>query len=351
MSEPTTAHDDIIRKVQALIAKAESTEFGPERDAFRAKADQLVARYAIEQYQLDEALRLAGKAPSQTPVVKSYAYPYAYGTQGDLARYIDRLFQTICTGIGVRKVYDETRAVKDEAGKFSHHEVVWKVVGYEADIAYLDLLFMSLQLQMFGMLEPEPTPAISYDANVHALHDAGVKWETIARRMNTAITTRGATWDWTPWDLETHSVWSDKHDRYVASQPAKDGGRLIRAYKRECKRLGLAPIVVTVSSSYREDFVWGFCWAIARRMRDARSEAGGELVLARRQDEIDDLFASICPPVEPVVAADDKSKKRVAKPRYRKASIAGERAGERAGMSANLNRSGSQVRNQRGLGA
>jgi len=44
--------DSIIRKIEALMRKAESTEFDEEREALLAKADEFILRYQIEHAQL-----------------------------------------------------------------------------------------------------------------------------------------------------------------------------------------------------------------------------------------------------------------------------------------------------------
>lgn len=50
-----TATSDIMRKVQGLLAKAEGTEFEAERDAFLAKAQEMMQRHAITQAQVEKA--------------------------------------------------------------------------------------------------------------------------------------------------------------------------------------------------------------------------------------------------------------------------------------------------------
>ena len=46
---------DILRKVQGLLAKAEGTDYEAERDAFLAKAQEMMERYAIDAAQLEAA--------------------------------------------------------------------------------------------------------------------------------------------------------------------------------------------------------------------------------------------------------------------------------------------------------
>lgn len=48
----TTDRDAVIRRIEALLAKAASTDFQAEAEAFAAKAQELMARYLVEQHEL-----------------------------------------------------------------------------------------------------------------------------------------------------------------------------------------------------------------------------------------------------------------------------------------------------------
>lgn len=56
------SREALLNTVNALMAKAASTEFGPEAEAFLAKAEQLIERHAIEQAEL----RVAGDKSADT---------------------------------------------------------------------------------------------------------------------------------------------------------------------------------------------------------------------------------------------------------------------------------------------
>lgn len=53
----------VLARVRALLAKAESTEFAEEADAFFAKAQELMSRYALERVMLDADAGRAGGGP------------------------------------------------------------------------------------------------------------------------------------------------------------------------------------------------------------------------------------------------------------------------------------------------
>ncbi len=75
----TTPSDAWLRRVQALLAKAESTEFPAEAETLLAKAQELMARHAIDEAMLDAATCITpGEVVSETVVVHPpYAGPKA----------------------------------------------------------------------------------------------------------------------------------------------------------------------------------------------------------------------------------------------------------------------------------
>ncbi|WP_406443437.1 DUF2786 domain-containing protein [Streptomyces sp. NBC_01613] len=113
----------MLTRIRALLAKAEATGFPEEAEALSAKAQELMARHSI-----DEAL-LASRAPS----------PDAPGA---------------CR-IGVEAPYEQAKAVLlDAVAGANHCRAVWNepfgfttVVGFEADLEAVELLYTSLLVQ------------------------------------------------------------------------------------------------------------------------------------------------------------------------------------------------------------
>ncbi|SBT95150.1 Protein of unknown function [Streptomyces sp. DI166] len=113
----------MLTRIRALLAKAEATGFPEEAEALSAKAQELMARYSV-----DEAL-LAAQAPA----------PDAPGA---------------CR-IGVEPPYEQAKAVLlDAVAGANHCRAVWNeplgfstVVGFEADLEVVELLFTSLLVQ------------------------------------------------------------------------------------------------------------------------------------------------------------------------------------------------------------
>ncbi|WP_369198427.1 DUF2786 domain-containing protein [Streptomyces djakartensis] len=113
----------MLTRIRALLAKAEATGFPEEAEALSAKAQELMARYSV-----DEAL-LAARAPSpETPGA--------------------------CR-IGVEPPYEEAKAVLlDAVATANHCRAVWNealgfstVVGFETDLEVVELLYTSLLVQ------------------------------------------------------------------------------------------------------------------------------------------------------------------------------------------------------------
>ncbi len=61
---PAGLDDKVLTRVRALLAKAESTEFAEEADAFFAKAQELMTRYSLERAMLDAGAENADGAPA-----------------------------------------------------------------------------------------------------------------------------------------------------------------------------------------------------------------------------------------------------------------------------------------------
>ena len=126
---PTTtpaAKEAWINRVDALLAKAASTEFGEEADALMAKAQQLMARHAID----DAMLAASGRSPRSEPICEDFVVhpPYATAKAALLA-----------TVAGA----NHCRAVAGSAGSGRQR---CTLVGHEADLANVRALYGSLSV-------------------------------------------------------------------------------------------------------------------------------------------------------------------------------------------------------------
>ncbi len=122
------APDDtrVLRRIRALLTKAESTEFPDEAEALTAKAQELMTRHAV-----DAALLGAdGGAPGRTAVATRRVHvddPYV--------RAKTQLLGTVADANGVRLVWYQSLGTAN-------------LVGVAADLDAVELLFTSLLLQV-----------------------------------------------------------------------------------------------------------------------------------------------------------------------------------------------------------
>jgi hypothetical protein len=130
--EAGTADTRVLERVRALLAKAESTDFPAEAEAYSAKAQELIARHSIE-----EALTSRDRAE---------VVPYA-------------------KRIGVDHPYESEKAgLLDAVAKANHCRTVWSpefgfstVFGFDADIEAVEMLYTSLLVQANrAMVRDEP---------------------------------------------------------------------------------------------------------------------------------------------------------------------------------------------------
>ncbi len=116
--------DKLLGRVRGLLAKAESTTFTEEADALTAKAQELMARYAIDQVLVERS------ADQEAPVPKLRRFwldnPYAEGKSVlvDRVAGANRCSAIYSPGLGFTSV-----------------------VGFAADLEMVDLLFTSLLVQ------------------------------------------------------------------------------------------------------------------------------------------------------------------------------------------------------------
>jgi len=122
----------LLDRVRALLAKAESTEFPAEAEAYSGKAQELIARHSIEE-------ALAG------------------GPAADVVPFARR--------VGVDHPYEnEKAALLDAVARANHCQTVWSpelgfttVFGFDGDIDSVELLYTSLLVQANrAMAQAEP---------------------------------------------------------------------------------------------------------------------------------------------------------------------------------------------------
>jgi hypothetical protein len=123
LTPPADLDQRMLHRVRALLAKAESTDFPEEADAFTAKAQELMARHRI-----DHALLVAEAGERDRPVTRRVAIDNPYEAPKTL------LLQVVAAANSCRAVWMK---------RFGFTTIV----GFPADLDSTEMLFTSLLVQ------------------------------------------------------------------------------------------------------------------------------------------------------------------------------------------------------------
>lgn len=250
--------DKILRRVQALLAKANSTPFSGEADVFRAKADELMTMYAIEEWELAKQ----SSSGSLKPIRKQVDLSWWYSERHALASALWSLFLECSRHCRVvvasSKVDSGTKTIP--------------CFGLESDIDYLQLLFTDLYVQMSGKIKPQYDPDKSLGENVYRAKEAGMKYGDIAKWAG-------------------HPEWIKLKGYSKRGYPQYEyNGIMIREMKKFAAASGL-PIHQSINlDAYIEDYCLAFAHAVNKRlkaMRDDQGQSGESMALVLR--DITDL--------------------------------------------------------------
>lgn len=148
-SGPRPAADDRrLATIRGLLAKAEATEFAEEAEAFFAKASELIARYAIDDAMLWADAEEDGRdAPAEIRLEVHAPY----------------LAQKALLVDAVARAHG-CRAVRLPAGPGAGKELV-SVVGFPADLKWVEALVTSLLVQLVGAMRRESPTGLTPSAS------------------------------------------------------------------------------------------------------------------------------------------------------------------------------------------
>lgn len=138
-SRHTDADERLLVRVRMMLAKAESTPYPAEAEAFTAAAHSLMARHSIDRAVLEATARQGrsdGPRATRIPVAAPYAKDKV------------RLLSAVARANRCRTVWDE-------------HLALATVVGYDAELRAVELLFASLLVQATSAMLAQPNDSFS----------------------------------------------------------------------------------------------------------------------------------------------------------------------------------------------
>lgn len=267
--------DDIIRKVEGLIAKAEGTENNHEADAFRTKAEAMMLQYRIEESQVGKG----GQASVSEALPQWEDIVVCSSTSSFRWSYVDLLI-TVARHMDVR--HELANQVDNETGGMN---VVAQCVGYESDLRFLRVLWSSIRLAFQDKLEPKVDPSLSMEENAYRLRAAGTEGIKMAYLLFEGDTSKS----------------NRIKARKAARKFAVSIGENPDAFSGQGNSMKL----------YRESYSQGFKGTIRSRLRTMSNarEPGthGGIVLASRKDNIDEAYYERFPNRRPKPAIENAS--------------------------------------------
>lgn len=271
--------DKVLDKIRGLIAKAESLEESSDPDqlnealACRNRADAMMQKYAVEEWQARAAAPVASKPDRIKIKIGEDGNPFL----GEMAGLINIVSQ-FCKCSSVWMV---------GGGKYTEdkQEFCW-VYGYESDLRYFEMLFTTLFLHMNGAIFPKPDFNKTLGENAYELHNAGLNWLDIARMYG---------W-YEVQPLPHEPVAGMFVNRNTGERVSWHGsvGKIKKAYTAEITRRGekFFRISPNGSETYRRNAAQGYIARINQRLHEVAGKrgSGAELVLADKSQNITALM-------------------------------------------------------------
>lgn len=300
----------ILEKVRKLIDKADDPAVGEhESDALRAKADELMLKYAIEQAELERVSRKHTEEPVSKRILVT-DQKLAIRTQ-------------LCDLLYTLAKYNRCQMVAhgyNDAGDFP----LWAtLVGFPTDIEFTEMLFTSLRLEIARNIHPKPDPRASYEDNLITLKEAGLKWADIFEL------------------LKSVGQAEDPFTRNKAVRYTKD-------YTKACDERGRERMYVQ-PVTHQRSWMAGFNWRISQRLAEERRRmedqfkdrvktrvGGTDLVLRDRNQRVLEMYDHLFP--------NTRSAKRQNNKIASGSWAGGEEAAKRASLNKRSVKSPKQIR-------
>lgn len=312
---------DMLRKVRALMAKAEGTDHPEEADAFRRKADELMTAYAILEWELEIG------DPTKTNFPERRFYDFSWYEDTNIQEVVRKNVWYLMLDVAA---FARCKAIGMRLTRNENYELTVPVLGLPSDLNYLDMLFTSLMVDMLGHLEPRPNPSEPMIENLVRMKEAGMKWERIGHLLYNA----GQLDE--PYTRNTGVKFTKLYTDYCTE------------HNRE--RVYVSPMV------WQRSYAEAYTLEVGRRLNEMRQMREHKtvdhdadkyaLVVRSTEDKIKDLWRELYPEMFAPVDPNRKQKKLPVKhDRYKRSAMA-MAAGQSAGRNARIFQPGEKLTNQ-----
>lgn len=258
MDTPTKKIEDILRKVEGLLAKAESTTFPEEADSCRAMAEALMYKYRIEEAMLAKAQPTGAKPEWRQILVCGWGEFSA--TYKLLAASVTQHFECKAAFL-----YDGAEYRMD-------------VCGYASDLAFIDALWQSIRLAFADRMEPKVDRKLTDQVNAYRLRKAGIEGRRIAQMIYGS--------DAKPLRVKVRGMFRKEAEaRGEDPEPLLGRGVNVKGYRN------------SYALAFEDEI-----WRRLRLMRSSRGEESQALVLVGRTEAIAEAFYEKYPHLRPAPA-------------------------------------------------
>lgn len=309
----------VLERVRKLIDQAEHPNTGAEEaQKFRAKADQMMLDYAIEQADLDATRPAEQRTTPETlkiDLIRSGS-PVRY----EIVKIAGYLADHCRLRIVIHNFFDDEFIENwGRSSFFDEYNTGATLVGYASDLRYFELMWTVVQLHFSGAVDPRPDASLSFDENCYRMHEAGITYRKMVQML---------------FKEELTNFTAEKEIR-------KYGGRCKAAYKRECVKRGEEPRAIPNPDIYQKSFAKAYANRVFWRLQDMKgSQSGGRTTaLVLRTETVDEKFRELFPDLGTIDVEKDDGK------RDAQGWIAGYQAGgevdlsgQRMGASESANR-------------
>jgi hypothetical protein len=350
------AQSKMLERVRALLAKADGTDFPEEAATFRAKADQLMTKFSIDQWMVEQAQ--AGVGARQEPERRDFMRSWA------ASPFRQDLFTMFSA------VAEHCRCVVGYRGQ-SYHSI--PVYGLPSDLDYLDLLFTTLNLEVAKNMDPPVRADGEPGHEVFKQRQAGISWPRIAEKMYRAglvsltpaeLKKLQGQWGVRSDELSDPPTWEQIAERdydwtgrseigevraSIKNRLANYNRRYVKDHHLQAERNYVKPEVYQRSFMYGftdevRDRIWGMSEA-SRKAYDAEHEAGSMALAVRDMKQAAmDLYKQQFPPPPPIPVDPNYKPKPGRAVKVREVAIdygavgQGRKAGRAADLSAKPSR-------------